>query len=76
MSAREEFENWLKKWDVSHAVALPEKLQAVLDEHGHELAEKIRQRADRETLMYREEFKDAVWQGLHRAADIIDPPKE
>lgn len=39
----------------------------------HALGQKIRNRANREILPYKPEFRDAVWQGLHRGADIIDP---
>lgn len=65
MSAREDFETWLRKWDVGYAPRTYELLGAVLHEHAHELAEKIRQDA---TVMG--EAGD-----LHALAyaDLIDP---
>lgn len=74
MSAREEFENWLKKWDVGHSVALPEKIQAMLDEHAHELAETLRREADEADISGSPATPDVIY-GVNWAADWIDPAK-
>ncbi|MEU2996892.1 hypothetical protein [Streptomyces sp. NPDC006863] len=45
-----------------------DRIDQLLQEHAHELAERIRKHADRDDLDYYSP------QGLGEAADLIDPP--